>query len=186
MPTAKRTASPFFKTLQDKNAKAREAALYEIKDMRKDLANLEKILQGKKPLGDFSLFDIVHGAFEIFRQGQLVFDNEQLMEEMDKELETEVLKEDLVKRGATLLKKPEGWHWISPKGEMHYLGKPDEIEKSLQTLKELKGGKRKKKAAPKKAQPAAAESGNGGSDKTADKPAKAKGGKAGAEASVGK
>ena len=45
--------------------------------------------------------------------------------------------------GATELVKPSGWHWISPKGEMHCLGKADEPEGAAARLAGLlQGGRR--------------------------------------------
>mgnify|MGYP006307344851 FL=1 len=40
-------AATVFKAISDKSEEAREAALYEVKNLKKDLATLERILTGK-------------------------------------------------------------------------------------------------------------------------------------------
>ncbi len=100
---------------------------------------------------------MVHGAFEIFRNASTVFEAETLSGDMEKAMGDALAGEYLEKHGAKLLKKPAGWHWISSKGEMHFLAKTAEIEAAAEKLKTLLPGGRRKKAAPKKAAGDAAE-----------------------------
>ncbi len=151
MASPKRIAQSLLASIDDKNAKAKESALYEIKELRNDLAVLEKILNGKQQQGDFSPMNVVHGAFEIYRHTASIFENAALSRDMETTLEQTMIRSELEKLGATLLKKPEGWHWISPQGEMHKLADAGQEEKALGKLKDLKSPRRKKTAAKKTA-----------------------------------
>lgn len=152
MAAKKNPSTAIFKAMKEKGDVSRELALRELKALSKDLAGLEQILTGKKKKGNFSLFDVVHGAFEIFRNASVVFETEVLAEEMEKSMGDALSEEFLEKHGASLLKKPAGWHWISPQGEMHFLGKADEMDKAAEKLAALvPGAKRGKKAGKKTA-----------------------------------
>ena len=140
------TAAAVAKTLRDKSEQARELALRELKMLQKDLATLEKILTGSRKTGDFALFDVVHGAFEIFRNASVALDHETLLAGIEKETAAVQAREFLEKHGATLLTKPAGWHWISPKGEMRLLGKATETEKAADALRTLLPGGRRGKS----------------------------------------
>lgn len=148
----KKSVTPVQKSIQSASEEAREQALIEISDLRKDLVALERALKAKKdPPEEFPLLDVVHGAFEIYRQAAEVFRGRQLLSRMEDDFALAIAREKLEKRGATLLTKPEGWHWISPAGEMHFLAPGEEPEKALDKLAALKGGgaRPKGKAAPK-------------------------------------
>ncbi len=144
----KTSAATVAKTLRDKSAIAREIALRELKILQKDLGLLERILSGSRKAGEFSLFDVVHGAFEIFRTASVVLENEALLADLEKETAKGAALEFLEKRGATLLTKPAGWHWISPRGEMRFLGKAAETEKAAEALRALLPGGRRAKSRP--------------------------------------
>jgi len=151
----KTTAAAIARTLRDKSDQARELALRELKMVQKDLATLEKILTGSRKAGDFALFDVVHGAFEIFRNASVALEHETLLIEIEKETAVSQAREFLEKHGAALLTKPAGWHWISPKGEMCLLAKAAETEKAADALRAFLPGGRRGKA--KTAQAAQAE-----------------------------
>ena len=53
-------------------------------------------------------------------------ENERLLEDMGQAVDNALAESFLAEHGATLLKEPEGWHWISPKGVMRHLGQGDE------------------------------------------------------------
>lgn len=142
MPQKRVTAAAVGKILEERRDAARDAALKEMRALRTDLASLEAVLTGRRKKNDFSLFDVIHGAQEIFRQAAIVFDADTLLAECAQEIEAVKALEFLEKHGATELVKPAGWHWISPKGEMHCLGKADEPDKAAQRLAELIRGKR--------------------------------------------
>ena len=152
MPPKNATAAAVGKTLEDRREQARDAALKELKALRNDLNTLEAVLSGRRKKADFSPFDVVHGAFEIFRHAASVFEAEDLLAACARELEAAKALEYLQRHGANELVKPAGWHWISPRGEMHFLGKAEEIDKAAEKLAALlqsgKRPKRRDKATP--------------------------------------
>jgi len=170
MPQKRVTAAAVGKILEERRDAARDAALREIRALRTDLATVEAVLTGRRKKNDLSLFDVIHGAQEIFRQAAAVFDADALLAECAREIEEVKALEFLEKHGATELVKPSGWHWISPKGEMHCLGKADDPEGAAAKLTELlQGGRRSRRRDPAAAsrtaeEPSAAEPASGGPD----------------------
>lgn len=156
MPKRKNDAPcpPAVRAIRERNEEARKAALEEIQELRKDLAALERILANKQKPGDFSAFDLAHSAFELFRLTTSILDNEALAASMEAEVERARAEDALARAGATLLTRPAGWHWFSPAGEMHFLGKAHEPEKAADKLAKLIEVPRKKPAAAP-AEPAA-------------------------------
>ena len=131
-------AAPAFKALAERGEDARELALTEIKALKQDLEQLRRILVAKRPAAageDFSLHDVVHGALEIFRAAHVVLENDRLLTDMDGAVSKALAEDFLTAHEARLLKKPAGWHWISPKGEMVFLGEAEEPAKAAQVLK---------------------------------------------------
>jgi hypothetical protein len=126
------------RALDEKRARAVELALAEIKDLKGDLATLEKILQGKRKPGDFALYDVVHSAFEIFRNAQTFLDASDLLGSVEQEASRAEALGYLDRNKATLLKKPSGWHWISQKGEMHFLARENQPEKAAEKLRSIR------------------------------------------------
>lgn len=151
MPPKRATTAAIGKALEERRDAARDSALKELKALRADLVTLEAILSGRRKKGDFSLFDVAHGAFDIFRYAAAAFDAEDLLGTCARELEAAKAVEFLEKHGATELVKPAGWHWISPRGEMHFLGKADDADKAAAKLDGLlqsgRKGKRRDKTA---------------------------------------
>jgi hypothetical protein len=140
---------PAIKAIRDRNDQARQTALEEIHELRKDLNLLERILTGKQKPGDYSPFDLAHSAFELFRAASFILDNEALAAGMEEEIARARAEDALARAGASLLTRPAGWHWISPAGEMHFLGKPGEVEKAAEKLAALIEPQRKKPAPAK-------------------------------------
>jgi len=158
MPPKRATAAVVGKILEERRDLARDAALKEIKALHGDLTTLESILSGRRKKGDYSLFDVIHGAFEIFRNASTSFETEALLGTCAQELEIVKALEFLQKHGATELVKPAGWHWISPRGEMHFLGKAEETEKAAEKLAGiLQGGRRSKRQKSAQTEDAAAQ-----------------------------
>ncbi|NLY41767.1 MAG: hypothetical protein GX055_09130 [Desulfovibrionales bacterium] len=124
------------KTLKEQSDMARDMAVAELKDLKKDLAELEKALASKKTPDQGLLMDISHGAFELFRTASIVLQADLLSVQLDSALEEARDLEYLEKRGAILLSKPEGWHWFSPKGEMLFLAGPGETRLAAKKLQE--------------------------------------------------
>jgi len=136
---------PIVKVLQERKEQVRQVALHEIRELRKALIDLEQFLAGKRKRPGPDLFDVVHSAFEIFRTSSALADYGRLMEEMDSEVERSQALTFLEAKGAQLLMRPAGWHWISPKGEMHFLAKKNEPGKASEALaKLLAGGKQRR------------------------------------------
>ncbi len=127
--------APMFKAMLEATQEARGFALTEIKELKKDLATLERILGGRGKADDFSLIDVAHGAFEIFRTASVVLENEKLLFGMQDAVDRALAEDFLDEHGATALKEPEGWHWISPKGVMRLLGPVDDPAAAAAKLK---------------------------------------------------
>ncbi|WP_321402876.1 hypothetical protein [Maridesulfovibrio sp.] len=152
----KQTAAAITNAIDDKSEEARKDALFEIRSMKKDLAQLEKDLSSKKCEIEDPAFDLVHSAFEIFRHTQVMAENRKLTVQIDESLEKASYKDYLDSKGARVLKKPEGWHWISPQGEMHYLGEAGDTQAAAEKLESIVSSKRKKPAAKQAASKKAA------------------------------
>ncbi|WP_031482202.1 hypothetical protein [Maridesulfovibrio frigidus] len=150
----KQTAAVVVNAIESKSETARNEALFEIRSLKKDLAKLEKELSSKKCVVEDPAFDLVHSAFEIFRHTQVMSENKKLTEQIDQSLEKSSFKDFLDSKGARILKKPEGWHWISPAGEMHFLGAGSDAQgaaKKLESIVSKRSRPAAKKAAVKKA-----------------------------------
>ncbi len=76
-------------------------------------------------------------------------ENRKLNKQIDESLEKASFKDYLDAKGARILKKPEGWHWISPAGEMHYLGESSDTQAAAEKLESIISTKRKKPAVKK-------------------------------------
>lgn len=150
-----KTITPMAKVLQDRMEHSRQVALHEIREMRKSLADLEQFLTGKRKKPGADLFDIVHGAFEIFRTTSALAEYDKLIGDLGSEVDRSQALAMLEAKGARLLTRPAGWHWISPKGEMHFLAKKDEPEKAIEALSKLQAGARGRK--PRTAAPSPGE-----------------------------
>ncbi|NCD24025.1 MAG: hypothetical protein EOL86_00325 [Deltaproteobacteria bacterium] len=138
------------KTLGEQGDQARDMAVAELKDLKKDLAELEKALAAKKTPDQGLLMDICHGAFELFRTASIVLETDTLQGQLHGALEVGRDLEYLEKKGAMLLTKPEGWHWFTPKGEMIFLAAPSETRVAVQKLQERLTRKAPAKSTPSK------------------------------------
>ena len=125
------------RSIEAKNTEATALALAEIRDLKKDLTEIEKVLAGKKKSTGIALMDVPCGAFEVYKNVALIFQNMEMLECLQQGREETKLVDYLDRRGARVLKKPEGWHWFSPQGEMVFLANPDEIPKAGEKLKAL-------------------------------------------------
>lgn len=147
MPTKPQNTPPVYSVLSKRRDADIEAALAEIKDLRKDLIALERALKRKNPPQnahpDPVVFDVVHGAFEVHHLAAAVFEAQKLLAEMDAEVERFQVEEELKALGATLLKKPAGWHVVTKDGEMRRLADADDPRKALAVLRRLRAPKKK-------------------------------------------
>lgn len=128
--------SQLSKSLREQGDMARDMAMAELKDLKKDLLELEKALTARKAPDQGLLMDISHGAFELFRTASVVLETDNLQHLLQSAAEEGKDLEYLEKKGAMLLTKPEGWHWFSPKGEMLFLAAAGETRQAAQKLQD--------------------------------------------------
>lgn len=138
------------KAIKGQGDMARDMAIAELKDLKKDLAELEKNLVAKKNLNQGLLMDIAHGAFELFRTASIVLEADKLQELMHGAVEEGKDLEYLESKGAILLTNPEGWHWFSPKGEMVFLAPSGDAQQASEKLRNRLTRKPRPKSSTKK------------------------------------
>jgi len=124
------------KTIKEQGDMARDMAIAELKDLKKDLLELEKSLSTKKTPDQGLLMDISHGAFELFRTASIVLETDNLQVQLQQAVEEGKDLEYLERKGAILLTKPEGWHWFTPKGEMLFLAPAGDTRQAAQKLQD--------------------------------------------------
>lgn len=134
-----------YKQLNDKIDDAREAAVFEIKELKADLNELQRYYSGRKKTTDIQPDDVLRSAYEItHRMREIAKRREILVEMEDVAAEAEAL-EYLESRGAKLLSRPAGWHFQTSK-ERFLLHEEDAVLAAEELLKLLRAGKRLKKA----------------------------------------
>ena len=148
---SKQKLRAIYKELSDKIEKSQEAALFEVKELKADLNELQRHLSGRKKVTDIQPEDLTRSIYEIaqhFRDMQKR--REVLAELQDVAAQTEA-EEYLLSRGAKLLTRPAGWHFQTSKERylLHaddLVKAADKLRKLLATGKRLKRPKKKKKA----------------------------------------
>lgn len=123
------------KAIKGQGDQARDMAIAELKDLKKDLLTLEKALARKKSPDQALLMDIAHGAFELFRTASIVLEADNLQERMSEAVERTKDLTYLEGKGAIKLNDPQGWHWFSPKGEMIFLADNDQTHAAATKLR---------------------------------------------------
>lgn len=137
-----------YKQLNDKIDEAKDAALFEIKELKDDLNELQRHFSGRKKQTDIRADDVLRSAYEIAHRMRDIAKRQEILAEMeDVAAEAEAL-EYLVSRGAKLLTRPAGWHFQTAK-ERFLLHESDAVEAAAELRKLLAAGKRLKK--PRKA-----------------------------------
>jgi hypothetical protein len=136
-----------YKQFNDKIDDAKEAALFEIKELKADLNELQRHYSGRKKVIDLQPDDVLRSAYEItYRMREIAKRQEVLAEMQCVAAETEAL-EYLEARGAKLLTRPVGWHFQTSKER--FLLHPDDVVQAAAKLRKLMAeGKRLKR--PKK------------------------------------
>jgi hypothetical protein len=133
-----------YKQLSDKVEEAREAALFEIKELKADLNELQRHYSGRKKQTDINADDILRSAYEIaHRMRDMRQRQEILMGMEDVAAEADALVY-LDSRGAKLLTRPAGWHFQTSK-ERFLLHENDPVEAAVELRKLLAAGKRLKR-----------------------------------------
>jgi len=136
-----------YKQLNDKIEEAREAALFEIKELKNDLNELQRHYSGRKKVTEVQPDDVLRSAYEISHRMREIQKRKDILAEMeDVAAEAEAL-EYLEARGAKLLTRPVGWHFQTSK-ERFLLHVSDAVEAAAELRKLMAAGKRLKK--PKK------------------------------------
>ncbi|WP_419786064.1 hypothetical protein [Pseudodesulfovibrio sp.] len=136
-----------YKQLTDKIEGSKEAAVFEIKELKNDLNELQRFFSGRKKETDIQPDDVLRSAYEIASQMREISKRQEILKEMkDVAAETEAL-EYLDSRGAKLLTRPAGWHFQTSK-ERFLLHESDPVEAAAELRKLLAAGKRLKR--PKK------------------------------------
>lgn len=138
-----------YKQLNDKIDDAREATLYEVKELKTDLNELQRHFSGRKKVTDIQPDDILRSAYEIAHKMREMQKRKEILAEMeDVAAEADAL-EYLESRGAKLLTRPAGWHFQTSK-ERFLLHESDPVEAAAKLRKLLASGKRLKKPKKKK------------------------------------
>ena len=139
-----------YKQLIDKIEDSKEAAVFEIKELKSDLNELQRHFSGRKKDTDIQPDDVLRSAYEIASQMREIAKRREILTEMeDVAAETEAL-EYLNSRGAKLLTRPAGWHFQTAK-ERFLLHEADAVKAAAELRKLLAAGKRLKRPKKKKA-----------------------------------
>jgi len=139
-----------YKQLNDKIDEAKDAALFEIKELKEDLNELQRYFSGRKKQTDIQADDVLRSAYEIAHRMRDIAKRQEILGELEGvAAETEAL-EYLESRGAKLLTRPAGWHFQTSQ-ERFLLHESDAVEAASELRKLLAAGKRlKKPRKPKK------------------------------------
>lgn len=141
-----------YKQLGDKVDISKERALFEIKELKADLNELQRHLSGRKKSTDIQPDDILRSAYEIAQFLRDVQKREEILDEMQGVAAETEAEEYLLSRGAKLLTRPAGWYFQTAK-ERFLLHEKDVIQAAAELRKLLAAGKRLKRPKKKKAEP---------------------------------
>lgn len=138
-----------YKQLNDKIDNSKEAAVFEIKELKADLNELQRHLTGRKKVTDIQPEDVLRSAYEVAQFLRDIQKRREVLAEMeDVAAETEA-EEYLLSRGAKLLTRPAGWHFQTSK-ERYLLHEEDTVQAAAKLRKLLAAGKRLKRPKKKK------------------------------------
>ena len=129
--------------LERRAESSRQAALEEVRELRRELADLERYLSGKRKSTAVVTEDILRSAFDIHHHTDTFTELGSHAATMAADYRDEEAVEYLLSRGARQLKK-DGWLWTSSKEQTYVLdreGDPVKAEKKLRKL--LASGKRR-------------------------------------------
>lgn len=139
-----------FKGLTSQAEKEREAALFEVQELKKDLTEIQRYLAGRKKHTSLVPEDFIRSAYDIAHHYRAMKERLAILNELEEEMQEAKAMEYLESRGAKLLQRPAGWHWTSSQDKRFLLHEHDAClaAKKLRAL--LSSGKRKKKNKPRK------------------------------------
>ena len=131
--------------LERRAESSRRAALEEVRELRRELADLERYLSGKRKSTAVVTEDILRSAFDIHHHTGTFTELGAQAGAMARDYHAEESTEYLLSRGARQERK-DGWLWTSSKNQTYVLdreGDPVKAEKKLRRL--LSSGKRRKR-----------------------------------------
>jgi hypothetical protein len=138
-----------YKQLTDKIDISKEKALFEVKELKTDLNELQRHLSGRKKETDLQPEDLLRSAYEIAQFLRDMQKRQEILAELEEVAAETEAEEYLLSRGAKLLNRPAGWHFQTAK-ERFLLHESDVVEAAAKLRKLLAAGKRLKRPAKKK------------------------------------
>jgi len=138
-----------YKQLTDKIDDSKEKALFEVKELKADLNELQRHLSGRKKHTDIQPEDMLRSAYEIAQFLRDMQKRQEILAELEEVAAETEAEEYLLSRGAKLLTRPAGWHFQTSK-ERFMLHESDLVLAAAELRKLLAAGKRLKKPAKKK------------------------------------
>ncbi|WP_319541480.1 hypothetical protein [uncultured Pseudodesulfovibrio sp.] len=139
-----------YKELSEKIDTSQEAALFEVKELKNDLNELQRHLSGRKKETDLQPEDLLRSVYEVAQHLRDMQKRREILAEMqDVAAETEA-EEYLLSRGAKFLSRPVGWHFQTSK-ERFLLHVEDPVRAAVKLRKLLAEGKRLKRPRKKTA-----------------------------------
>jgi hypothetical protein len=138
-----------YKQLTDKIDISKEKALFEVKELKTDLNELQRHLSGRKKETDLQPEDLLRSAYEIAQYLRDMQKREEILAELEEVAAETEAEEYLISRGAKLLTRPAGWHFQTAK-ERFLLHESDVVQAAAELRKLLAAGKRLKRPAKKK------------------------------------
>jgi len=146
---SKQKLRAIYKELSDKIDTSQEAALFEVKELKADLNELQRHLSGRKKTTNLQPEDFLRSAYDIAQHLRDMQKRREILAEMqDVAAETEA-EAYLMSRGAKLLTRPVGWHFQTSK-ERFLLHAKDSVQAAAKLRKLLAEGKRLKRPKKKK------------------------------------
>ena len=138
-----------YKQLTDKIDASKGKALFEVKELKADLNELQRHLSGRKKHTDIQPEDMLRSAYEIAQFLRDMQKRQEILAELEEVAAETEAEEYLLSRGAKLLTRPAGWHFQTSK-ERFMLHESDLVLAAAELRKLLAAGKRLKKPAKKK------------------------------------
>lgn len=138
-----------YKQLSDRIDDSKEKALFEIKELKDDLNELQRHLSGRKKATDIQPDDILRSAYEISQRMREMDERRAILDQMEFVAAEADALEYLESRGAKLLTRPVGWHFQTS-AERFLLHVDDPVAAAAELRKLLAAGKRLKRPAKKK------------------------------------
>ncbi|OIQ49803.1 hypothetical protein BerOc1_01728 [Pseudodesulfovibrio hydrargyri] len=138
-----------YKQLTDKIDISKEKALFEIKELKTDLNELQRHLSGRKKDTDIQPEDLLRSVYEIAQFLRDMQKREEILAELEGVAAETEAEEYLLSRGAKFLTRPAGWHFQTAK-ERFLLHDSDMVKAAAELRKLLAAGKRLKRPAKKK------------------------------------